>query len=49
MEILIFMAWSIWTARSDWIFNDIDPSMESCKEHFVREMNSLFHTESNQS
>jgi hypothetical protein len=43
MKILILMAWSIWTTRNDWIFKDIDRSVERCKGHFVREINLLFH------
>ncbi|RCV21089.1 hypothetical protein SETIT_4G109500v2 [Setaria italica] len=35
MEIIILMAWSIWTTGSDVIFNDIDPSMNACKRKFV--------------
>jgi hypothetical protein len=41
MEILILMAWSIWTTQNDWIFNEIDPSVQRCKEKFVSEFTLL--------
>jgi hypothetical protein len=41
MEILILMAWCIWTIRNDWIFNEIDPLVQRCKEKFVSEFSLL--------
>jgi hypothetical protein len=41
MEILILMAWCIWTIRNDWIFNETDPSVQRCKEKFVSEFSFL--------
>ncbi|RLM97793.1 ML domain protein isoform X2 [Panicum miliaceum] len=43
MEIIILMAWSIWTTRNDWIFKEIDPIVDSCKRHFMAEMFLLSH------
>jgi hypothetical protein len=37
MEIIILIAWSIWTTRNDWIFNEMDPSVERCRDKFIRE------------
>jgi hypothetical protein len=41
MDIIILMAWSIWTIRNDWIFNGIDPSVERCKAKFVSEFSLI--------
>ena len=30
MEVIILIAWSIWTVRNNWIFNDIDPTVLAC-------------------
>ncbi|KAG2577726.1 hypothetical protein PVAP13_6NG222600 [Panicum virgatum] len=43
MEIIILMAWIIWVMRNDWIFKDIDPSVDICKRHFMSEMTLLNH------
>jgi hypothetical protein len=43
MEIIILMAWSIWTTRNDWIFNNIDPSVENCKQKFISEFSLMMH------
>jgi hypothetical protein len=37
MEIIILMTWSIWTTRNDWIFNETDPSVASCRRKFISE------------
>lgn len=41
MEIVIHMAWSIWTARNYWIFSNINPSVERCKGKFIYEFSLL--------
>jgi hypothetical protein len=43
MEIIILMSWSIWTVRNDWIFNNLDPSIQRCKDKFVHEFKLLLH------
>jgi hypothetical protein len=41
MEVSILMAWSIWSTRNAWIFNDIDPSVEGCRGKFIKEFSLL--------
>jgi hypothetical protein len=41
MEIIILMAWSIWNTRNDWIFSGLDPSVQQCRDKFVREFSLL--------
>jgi hypothetical protein len=41
MEIIILMAWSIWNTRNDWIFSELDPSVQRCRDKFVREFSLL--------
>jgi hypothetical protein len=36
-EIIILMCWCIWIARNDWLFNEEDPNLDSCKSHFKKE------------
>jgi hypothetical protein len=43
MEIIILMTWSIWTTRNDWIFNQTDPSIDSCRDKFLHEFSLLKH------
>ncbi|TVU40431.1 hypothetical protein EJB05_13896, partial [Eragrostis curvula] len=43
MEIVTLMSWCIWTSRNDWLFSDIDPTVEDCKRKFVREFKLLLH------
>jgi hypothetical protein len=43
MEIIILMVWSIWKTRNDWIFNNIDPSVEDCRIRFISEFKLLLH------
>jgi hypothetical protein len=31
------MAWAIWTIKNEWIFNNKDPSIERCKQKFIKE------------
>ena len=44
MEVIILMVWSIWTTRNDWIFNNIDPTVQNCKRKFILEMSLLTHS-----
>ncbi|KAL6596864.1 hypothetical protein ACP70R_046998 [Stipagrostis hirtigluma subsp. patula] len=37
MEVIIIMAWSIWTVRNNWLFNNVDPSVERCRDIFQKE------------
>nr|TKW23512.1 hypothetical protein SEVIR_4G296500v2 [Setaria viridis] len=30
---------SIWSVRNDWTFNNVPPSVHSCKRKFMEEMN----------
>jgi hypothetical protein len=41
MEIIILMAWAIWVTRNDWIFNNINPTVESCRRKFKEEFKLL--------
>lgn len=41
MEIIIVMSWSIWCTRNDWVFNNIDPTVEDCKQKFMKEFSLL--------
>jgi hypothetical protein len=41
MEIIIIMAWSIWLTRNDWIFKNVDPTVESCRRKFKEEFKLL--------
>lgn len=43
MEIMILMAWSIWTVRNDWLFKGIDPTVQQCKRKFISEFSTLLH------
>jgi hypothetical protein len=40
---VILMAWSIWTIRNDWIFNNEDPTLDKCKRKFVAEFRLLLY------
>jgi hypothetical protein len=37
------MCWCIWTSRNDWIFNQIDPRIESCRSRFFKELALVTH------
>jgi hypothetical protein len=41
MEIIILMSWTIWRARNDFIFRQINPSFQQSKEHFSHELQML--------
>jgi hypothetical protein len=41
MEIIILMSWSVWKSRNDWIFNNIDPSVEDCQLRFISDFKLL--------
>jgi hypothetical protein len=43
MEIIILMAWSIWTTRNDWMFKNKDPQVQECKQKFLKEFSLLLH------
>jgi hypothetical protein len=43
MEIIILLAWSIWHTRNNWIFNNLDPSVQSCRRTFKKEFSVLLH------
>jgi hypothetical protein len=36
MEVIILMSWCIWTTRNEWIFRNIDPTVESCGAKFIK-------------
>jgi hypothetical protein len=42
MEIIIAMTWNIRKTRNDWIFNDIDPSVDRCRENFIKDSSDYF-------
>ena len=37
MEIIVTMAWSIWTVRNDAIFKQVQPSLLHCRSVFIKE------------
>jgi len=43
LEIIMLMAWRIWTIRNDWIFNNVHPTVQDCKRRFRNEFNLLLH------
>jgi hypothetical protein len=43
MEIIILMSWSIWSARNEWMFDNIDPQVQDCKRKFLAEFSLLRH------
>ncbi|TVU46354.1 hypothetical protein EJB05_05881, partial [Eragrostis curvula] len=40
---IILMAWSIWQTRNNGIFNNIDPTVEGCRQMFKKEMLMVVH------
>jgi hypothetical protein len=42
MDIIIIIAWSVWTTRNDWEFNEIDPPVDRCREKFISEFVKIF-------
>lgn len=43
LEIIVLMSWSIMNSRNEWIFNNVDPSITSCKRKFYSGFNLLQH------
>jgi hypothetical protein len=43
MEIIIIMSWCIWRSRNNWIFNEISPTVEACREMLKGEMRLICH------
>jgi hypothetical protein len=43
MEIIIIMSWCIWISRNNWIFNEILPTVEACREMLKGEMRLMCH------
>lgn len=43
MDIVILMSWCIRTTRNEWIFNNIDPHVESTRSKFFRELTMMLH------
>jgi hypothetical protein len=43
MELIIIMYWSIWIERNSWLFRNEDPSVDSCRTTFKREMDLIIH------
>ncbi|KAF8738636.1 hypothetical protein HU200_013947 [Digitaria exilis] len=43
MDIVILRFWSIWTTRNEWIFNQIDPTIDNCIRKFFRELKMVIH------
>nr|TKW16243.1 hypothetical protein SEVIR_5G287200v2 [Setaria viridis] len=44
MEIIVLMAWSIWTTRNAWTFNNVAPTVPEVKHKFISEIRLIaFH------
>jgi hypothetical protein len=43
MEIIILMCWCIWSQRNAWLFQNEDPQVLKCKDHFKRESGLVIH------
>lgn len=41
MEISILTAWAIWATRNNWMFHDVDPTVQICMAKFRREFSLL--------
>jgi hypothetical protein len=43
LETIILLTWCIWKSRNNWVFNEIPPTVEGCRDMFKTEMNLLCH------
>jgi hypothetical protein len=43
MEVIVLMAWSIWKCRNGWIFENIPPTVQLCRELFKKELLLVCH------
>lgn len=43
MDIIILLCWSIWKTRNEWLFQNIDPTVQGCKSKFLSEMSTMIH------
>lgn len=43
MEIIILLSWSIWTTRNNFIFNRVQPTIQSTKQTFIHEFAMVLH------
>jgi hypothetical protein len=43
MVAVILLCWSIWTARNGWIFKNMHPSIQNCKQSFLTELRLVLH------
>jgi hypothetical protein len=43
MEIIMLVAWAIWTTHKDFIFKGVSPSLYRCRNRFRDEMALLKH------
>jgi hypothetical protein len=43
MEIIILMTWSIWKCRNEWLFENKDPTVQHCKNKFIKELLLVIH------
>jgi len=42
LEIIMLMAWCIWTTRNDWIFSNMHPTVQNCKTRSCSEFSLQF-------
>ena len=47
MEIIILGCWGIWMTHNDFIFRQIDPSVQNCRAHFKKELALAVHRAKN--
>jgi hypothetical protein len=43
LEIIILMMWCIWKKWNAWLFNNVNPSVEHCKDVFKKEFALVIH------
>jgi hypothetical protein len=43
IEVIILMTWSIWKCRNGWIFENLDPTVQHCKNEFKKELLLVIH------